>query len=89
LIKRNLPLGEYYLECETCNGEVFDNWKYDELEDSGHKGHKLRSMDTREIKEQALDCLDDGCLKQECWGETEMNRRKLLDLIKDEVEQVE
>jgi len=55
-----------YIYCEDCNIAV-DMWKYDSLEDSGHKDCKWRYVTAQELKELVEDCKANGCFKENIW----------------------
>jgi len=56
-----------YLKCESCK-EFVDWWKYRDLEDAGHKGHKVRNVTPKELKECLADCREtiDRCDQEGC-----------------------
>ena len=55
-----------YLYCD-CR-EFLDWWKYKDLEDTGHQGHRVRNVTMEELKECVADCKEEtdyctDCLK--------------------------
>jgi hypothetical protein len=56
-----------YLFCVDCE-EFVDWWKYRDLEDAGHEGHKVRNVTPEELKECVADCKEtiDRCDEEGC-----------------------
>jgi hypothetical protein len=42
-----------------------DLWKYDNLEDTGHKDCKHRFVTVKELAECVAECRKDGCFEEE------------------------
>lgn len=53
-----------YLYCKDCKMFV-DLWKYDNLEDTGHKDCKHRFVTVKELAECVKDCKEQGCFEEE------------------------
>jgi hypothetical protein len=47
-----------YLYCGDCQ-EFVDWWKYKDLEDAGHEGHRVRNVTGQELKECVADCKEE------------------------------
>jgi len=47
-----------YFCCETCGGTYVDWWKYKDLDDAGHEGHKVRNVTPEQLKECVADCKE-------------------------------
>ena len=59
--KRKLTRKDYIF----CDGGFVDLWKYDNLTDAGHRGHKWRFVTAKELKKCLRDCEADGCFDEE------------------------
>lgn len=58
-----IPSKSDYRYCEDCKG-FFDFWKYDDLGDAGHEGHKVREPTDEEYKQLLKDCEEVGCFEE-------------------------
>ena len=54
-----------YIYCEICK-EFVDWWKYNDLEDTGHQGHKVRNVTLEELKECVEDCKEETDYCTDC-----------------------
>jgi hypothetical protein len=57
------PRLEDFRFCEDCD-TVFDFWKYDSMEDTGHEGHNIRMLTAEEYKEAVESCREAGCFDE-------------------------
>ena len=60
---------DYYFHCDTCN-ETVDFWKYHDISDTDHQGHKTKSLTKQETIHAIQSCseVDDennSCLHEE------------------------
>jgi len=60
-----LTVNDYFC-CETCGGMIIDWWKYKDLEDTGHHGHKVRNVTLEELKECVEDCKEETDYCTDC-----------------------
>lgn len=51
--------------CEDCKIFV-DWWKYKDLEDAGHQGHRVRNVTAEELKECVADCKEETDYCTDC-----------------------
>lgn len=54
------PKKEDYVFCIDCN-MVIDLWKYDNLRNAGHEGHRVRELTTEEYEKALEECEEAGC----------------------------
>lgn len=54
---------EDYIYCKDCK-EFVDLWKYTDLKDTGHKGHRLRGLTEKEFNQCLIDCEECGCFSK-------------------------
>ncbi len=54
---------ESYGYCEDCQ-ELFDLWKYNSIEDSGHADCHWRYVTLEEFEECLKDCEENGCFNE-------------------------
>ena len=55
----------FCINCQT----IFDLWKYNKLEDSGHEGHKTRPITDEEFKQAVEQCREMGCFEEHHFDE--------------------
>lgn len=57
---RDLLAYRYCIDCDT----IIDWWKYDSIEDTGHKGCNTRMLTAEEYKEAVKSCKQWGCFDE-------------------------
>lgn len=53
-----------YIYCKDCK-EFVDRWKYDTIDDAGHKDCNYRPVTEEELANCVADCIEFGCFEDE------------------------